>query len=379
MQFIYYVSCVCLCGYGSYILISIGYDSTKVGLLISAACILSVIISPIIANLSDKNEKYNIFIVGNIITWIALVLCIISFFQNKVSLFTSISFVLLRITMSIAEPFINAIPSKLEQCGVDIKFGIGRSMGSLSYAIFSTIIGFLTEVYPYQVVYVLNIISYILAIVLYFFLTKDYNSIPKIKNNNEEENNISYLDFIKRHKMFLVICITIIGVYLGYVMVDNLMILIINDVNGTESDMGLILGIKALVEIPVIFFYDKIEAKIPNRILLKIAVIGFAIKSLIVYLAKSTVLLYVAQIFQPFSLALMVPAFVSFINKIMDKKEAVRGQSMFTMMMIISTIIASSVGGKIAADYSVSAMLLFAFIVNVISSVIFCFLIDKCK
>ena len=378
LQAIYYASCAFMCGYGSYILVSIGYDSATVGIILSSACLLSFVVNPFIANLSDRSKKYNIFTIGNIIAWVSFFLCIYASFQSIVSIKTTISFILLRASVSVIEPFINSIPGKLEENGVEIKFGVGRSIGSLSYAIFSTIAGFLTEIYPYQIVYVLNIAAYIIAILTYFFLKRSYNALPEAIEREKEET-ITYTEFVKRHSIFIALCVALVGIYVGYVMVDNLMILIIDNVNGTESEMGLILGIKALVEIPIIFFYDKLEKRFSNEVLLKVAAFGFAIKSLLMYLAKSTTLMFVAQVFQPFGLALMVPSFVSFINRIMDKKEAVRGQSLFVMAQILSTIIATLCGGKIASAYSVSAMLLFAFTVNIISSIAFCLLLKKCK
>ena len=67
-------------------------------------------------------------------------------------------------------------------------------------------------------------------------------------------------------------------------------------------------------------------------------------------------MIFIAQFFQLVSYALFLPAMVHFINEIMRKGEAVKGQALFTTMVTITTVFASLAGGVIL-DISGAKML----------------------
>ena len=70
-------------------------------------------------------------------------------------------------------------------------------------------------------------------------------------------------------------------------------------------------------------------------------------------------MIFAAQFIQLVAFALLMPAMVYYIDEIMSPGEAVKGQSLFTMMFTFSTIIASFAGGWIL-DASGPKVLTFA-------------------
>lgn len=379
LQFIYYITAAVTCGYGVYLLTCIGYSSSESGTLMSLGCVLSLFLQPILAQISDNSKKFNIFSIGTILSCVGLIVCSIAFFYDYKSLIASILFIVMRGLHATVEPFINSVPETIKRHGCRVNFSAGRAMGSCSYAIFSTITGFLTERYSYYVFYVLNILSYVLIIYAYILIRKHYSKLPKANIENTKIETVSYAQFIKNHKIFLALCICFAGIFFSYVIPDIFMLFIIENIGASEQDMGLVLGFKAILELPTIFLYDRIERHISNKKLLKIAALCFALKALALCLSKSIIGLYLTQLLQPISLALMVPAFVSFINKLMNEKEIVRGQSLYVMSTTLSSILATTVGGYLIDLYSVRTMLDACLIISTISAIVFCFLVDKCK
>ena len=94
------------------------------------------------------------------------------------------------------------------------------------------------------------------------------------------------------------------------------------------------------------------------------ASVGFTLKIAVCWLARSVAMLYAAQVFQFIGFALMMPAMVYYINEIMSPGEAVKGQSLFTMMFTFSTIIASFAGGWILDASGAKALTLAAAVVT---------------
>lgn len=364
--------------YGAYLLITIGYSSSKAGFLLSVGCIISLLLQAIVANISDNSKKLSIFKISAIVSAFSLLANIYGYLRNDVSLLTSIGFVLMFGIYSALEPMNNAIPDTIKRHGYDITFGFGRAFGSISYALTSLIVGFLTEKYSYQVITILNMITSVLMICSYLVTEKHYKTLTEVQEQTKEkQETISFFSFFKRHFDYVLLSLAICGIYFGFTMSENLAVLIIENVNGTTKDIGFVMSLKAILEVPVIFFYDKLENKFGTTSLLIFAAVNFTVKALVTYLATSTTLLILAQLIQPISFAIMIPAIVSYTNKVMSAKEAVRGQAMFPMFTAIASILSSSVGGAIAESYSVSAMLLVALIVSAVSSVAFIALLKK--
>ncbi|MDE8735397.1 MFS transporter, partial [Eubacteriales bacterium DFI.9.88] len=74
---------------------------------------------------------------------------------------------------------------------------------------------------------------------------------------------------------------------------------------------------------------------------------GFTANIGICYLAGSVAMIFVAQFFQLVSFALFLPAMVHFIDEVMSKGEAVKGQALFTTIITITTVFSSLIGGMI--------------------------------
>lgn len=81
--------------------------------------------------------------------------------------------------------------------------------------------------------------------------------------------------------------------------------------------------------------------------MLKAAAVGFTIKIGICYIADSVFMIFIAQFFQLVSFALFLPAMVHFIDEVISKGEAVKGQALFTTMVTITTVFSSLAGGII--------------------------------
>ncbi len=69
-------------------------------------------------------------------------------------------------------------------------------------------------------------------------------------------------------------------------------------------------------------------------------------------------MIYIAQLFQPAAFGIFLPAMVSFINEIMDRGEAVKGQALYTVMTTVGTVFASLSGGVILDVSGASALLI---------------------
>ena len=75
------------------------------------------------------------------------------------------------------------------------------------------------------------------------------------------------------------------------------------------------------------------------------------------YISESVAMLYFAMTWQLIAFGLYLAAMVDFINTIMSRGEAVRGQAVYTIMVTVGTVLSSIIGGWILDNYNVKMFL----------------------
>lgn len=355
--------------FASVFLLARGYSNSEIGIILAAANILAVILQPLIADLADRTKKISIIGITEIITVIIMLLTLGLFVFTEKTMALAAIFILLIAWHTVLQPFFNSLTFKLEECGISINFGIARSMGSLAYAALVAVLGTLVEKYGITMLPLTGeIILVMLMLSLYttkhhydkanaaYFKKHEPSPSEKTEHNTEQEEEIDLIHFIKSNKLFFIINIGIIGLYFSNSILNNYMMQIVDAVGGSSEDMGRILSLMAFLEIPTMVCFNFLRRKFSCRLMLQIASIGFTVKILLCCIARSVTMIFIAQFFQLVSYALFLPAMVHFINEIMRKGEAVKGQALFTTMVTITTVFASLAGGVIL-DISGAKML----------------------
>ena len=183
--------------------------------------------------------------------------------------------------------------------------------------------------------------------------------------------------FVKRNKLFIILSIFIMILFFQNTITNNFMFQVVEGVGGTSEDMGRIFGVMAALEIPGLFFFDNIHKRFSCSTLLKFASLAFVLKLLTMYLANSVAMIYAAHFFQIFSFSIFLAGIVQFINEIMERGEAVRGQAVYTTAITIGGVFANIIGGIILDMSGPKMMLLISVILTVIGAVGIFLIIDK--
>lgn len=374
--------------FASVFLLARGYSNSEIGVILAVANVVAVVLQPLVADFADRSKKASLTGITQLMTIIMIVmmagLCIL---QRK-TLALSLIFLMLIAWHTILQPLINSLSFKLTECGIHISFGIARGVGSLAYSALVGVLGTMVERYG---VMVMPITGEVVLVMLLISLTLTKAQYKKIKAANtekgvitadqkiEDSEEINLVDFIKRNKMFFIVNIGVLGVYFSNQVLNNYMIQVVTDVGGDSEDMGRILSLMAFLEIPVMFCFDGLRKKFSCQFMLKVSAVGFVIKIAMCYIATTVTMVYIAQLFQLISFGLFLPTMVHFIDEIMSKGEAVKGQALFTMMITVTTMISSLLGG-IILDLSGAKMLtLIATIVTAVGAVIIIASVNRIK
>ncbi|MGX8773479.1 MAG: MFS transporter [Bacillota bacterium] len=359
----YWVIYAVVSSFASVFMLAKGYTNSQIGMTLAAANVLAVIMQPLIADFVDRSKRMDIIGTTGIMTGFMMLFTVGMFTFKGGSLALCVVFVLLIAFHTVLQPLFNSLAFRLEDAGVAINFGIARSVGSLAYSIFVAIFGTIVEHLGINVMPVASELACLMLIASLLF-TGHYFRIGKeqsergaeaVRGRPREEDatpastdeDINLIQFIKRNKMFFIMNLGVLGLFFSNAVLNNYMAQICTGVGGTTEDMGRILGVMAFLEIPTMVFFKQLKNRFSCQLLLKAAAIGFTLKIAICWLANSVVMLFIGQLFQPFSFALFLPGMVYFSDEMMSRGEAVKGQALFTTMITITTIFAALFGGVI--------------------------------
>lgn len=375
----YEACCAIVFGFGVYMLLQRGFTSSIAGLVFAVSHILGLLLQPIIADYLDKSNKISIFDINAILAILMVIAFFSYLFVSNGSIFILIIFVICTTSVALIEPLLNSISSVLKVNNINVVFSTARACGSFVYGVTSILFGVLTNKFSYFAVIVGGLVLSIIFSISSFIFNSNYKKIEKNKVSLNEENDIPFDVFIKNNKKFLLLCLCLVGIFFGYMAGDNFIYLIIDNIHGNSEDMGIVLGVKAILEGMVMVNFSKLSKHFKLNTLLSISVTAFTLKSLCYYLAKSTTLIYACQLTQMISFALILPGMIEYIDLHMNSKVAIRGNSLFTMTISAGSIIASLLGGYLSDNYGVSSLCLVAFIATLISNILFILILNLKK
>ena len=322
-----------------------------------------------------------------------MVMMLFCFVMTGASIALSVIFVMMIAWNTALQPLFNSLTFKLEESGYKINFGVTRAMGSLAFSALCAVLGTWAERYGTIVVPLAGEITLLLLLITLVLIKHHFNKACQLKaeiQKTDQEVNLSpdipvqqeeinLIQFIKRNKIFLVVNLGVAGIFFSNAIFNSFMLQIVENVGGTSEDMGRILSVMAFLEIPPLFLFERVHRRVSNKRLLQLGAICFALKILCAALAGSVTMVYVAQLFQLTSFGIFLPAMVSFIDEIMDKGEAVKGQALYTIVTTVATIFASLAGGIMLDVKGASTMLVVSTLITGLGALLLCISIERVK
>lgn len=350
-----------------------GFDNTTIGTILSLTSILSIGLQTVLANYLDKKPNVRIQNVLSIYAIIIFLLSILLYF-TKVPLMIPLLILIIFAIAQSSESLLNAMAFIFERFGIYINFGVARGIGSFAFAATTLFLGYITEKFTPDLI---PLFYALFSLGLIFVM-------QKYKHPKEEETDMqvtaddtpdAYEDpslaaFFVRNKKLVFLMIGIAFLLFTHILINNFFIQIITPIGGNNVMMGTAIFLGAMLELPGMFNYDKLEQRIPTHQLLKIAGVFFFIKHTLTYLAPNMLVIYIAQVFQIGAYGLVIPAGVSYVRSAVSQRDMLKGQSLFTNAMALSSVVGSFLGGFLLDNYGADLTLFIGIIASLIGVVI---------
>ena len=389
----YWMAYAVISSFASAYLLDRGYTNSEIGLILAVGSIVAVFLQPFMADFADRAKKISLIGITQVATIFIMGMMMICFVMDKASIALSVIFVMMIAWHTALQPLFNSLTFKLEESGHKINFGVCRAMGSLGYSLLCAVLGTLAETFGTQILPLTGEVT-LLMLLITLCLTKSHfkkackmrgeldseqDKVEVVPETLEEQEEINLIQFVKRNKLFLLVNIGVAGIFFSNSIFNNFMLQIVENVGGNSEDMGRILAVMAFLEIPPMFLFERVHRKVSCKRLLQLGAICFTLKILCATIADSVFMVYVAQLFQLTSFGIFLPAMVSFIDEIMEKGEAVKGQALYTIVTTVATIFASLAGGVILDMSGASSLLWISTIITGAGAILFCLVIEKVK
>lgn len=364
-----------------------GYSNTSIGAIMAAGSLIAILLQAAVSDIADRVARFTNITAIKMLIFMLIAAVIIVLLIGERSTAMTIAYVGLIIIHTVMHPFVNALSFTLEETGYKVSYGLGRSMGSLFAGILSFMMGYLVIWFsPNMILYVALINLGIMTIVI-FMTDRHYKqglmqkaqsaASEALPSAAEKVSAISMTDFAKGNIVFIIMSIGVVALFFGNVILENFTIQIIEGIGGNTEDMGMMIGIMSVLEMPAMLAFGKLKDRFSYVFLLRVAAVFFTAKIVIMYLGHSMAFFYIAQLCQIPGYGLLFPAMVSFIDHIMKKGEAMRGQAIFTAAITIGNVLGSIFGGMILDEYDSRMLLMISSVISVCGTMFIVALVNR--
>lgn len=373
-NFFYFSMFASMMAFVSVYLLHKGFDNATIGTVLSVTSISAIVFQAWLANFVDKRKNLQ---VQDVLSFIIAVIIIgsLALYFMPVEIGIIILVVIMFALAQSMSALLNSLAFVYERFGITINYGVGRGTGSAAYAITTMLLGHFVEATTPNVLplFYTTFALLLLVSVRSYFLPEDQRVvIEEIEEPLAEQIAVeqTFFEFISKYKRLVFLMGGIVFLFFAHTLINNFFIQIITPIGGDSGAMGTAIFIGAIVELPAMMNFNRIARKISVSRLLKISAVFFVAKHALTFIAPNMFIVYLAQFLQFGAFALAYPALVEYINSVVDLKDLVKGQSLLTVAMALSSVFASFLGGILLDSIGINNTLLLGVVTTAIGMLI---------
>ncbi len=350
IQCLYWVNYAIVSGNASVYLRSQGLPDTVIGAVIAVAGLGSALMQPRAAAMAQRDRTHGLHRVAlSLLAVFCLSAAGVMLLFGRSPAATAVAWCLCVLMIQSLLPLINSLAVT-----TGVPFGGPRAAGSVGYAVIILAMG---QAVPRIGTYILPgsmlIVFLIEMILILYYPHPEPLPVP----SQQEDWKASGGPFLRRHPELALLAAGSVGLYMSHAVVNTFAIQIVNAKGGGEAEMGIGSAIAALVELPVMFGFFRINRRFSTRSLMAVSGVFFTLKSLFTLLSPSITAYYLTQLLQMPAFALSAVASVQYITETIPPEDTVKGQSWYTMSITVGTVIGAQLGGLICNLWGADAMM----------------------
>jgi PPP family 3-phenylpropionic acid transporter len=383
LQGFYWMIFCPIASYASVYLLSKNFTNGKIGWVMAISSVLSIILQPALGAIIDRFIRFSLKAVLICLSLVSMVFLAGLIFLHTNLLWMAVFYVGVIAPLYTMQPLVSALTFDYINRGHNVSFGATRAMGSICFAVLSTLLGIWLNKYSTAILPIICLILFSGYLLIILTTPKiNRSKVQSLHVENELQHNMKAeekVGFLRRYERFIPFLLGVACLFLFHTVINNFLAQILRPLGGRDTDLGISLTIAALAELPAFIGFSFIVAKINTRSLMKIASFIYAIRSIIFLFASAVWIINVGQVFQGLTFAVFIPASVYYINEIMLEQDRVKGQTFVTGMATLGGFFGNVIGGWLLDRNGAFAMLLFALVGAMLGCALLFYAIRKPK
>ncbi|MCI8269199.1 MAG: MFS transporter [Lachnospiraceae bacterium] len=371
VQGFFWMSFAAVMGFSSVYLLDCGLTSSQIGLVLAASGIMAFIIQPVVADYADQPSAFSL-------KWIVMIICALAFLASvllfvayrKSVILTGVFYGCCAVSLQLLMPFINSLGTEMLSQGARLNWGLARGIGSVAYAMLSYVMGILTARAGIIAVPVGIMAGYgflITGVLIYPFDRKREGAgrVKERMPEAEKRKQGKMAAFLRKYPRFAAVLGGTVLLYISHVLLNNFLYQIIQAKGGGSLEVGFVMSLCAWVELPPMFLFSYMLKKAGSDVWYRLCGVFMAVKAVASLLAPSLPVYYLVQVLQLAGWGLIAIAPVYYVNRVIGKEDAIKGQAYLGMSYTVATVLASLAGGWLIDLAGVQVMLMVASLAGV--------------
>jgi PPP family 3-phenylpropionic acid transporter len=338
--------------YGERLLLSHGFSTGRIGVILAAAYLSAMALQPMLAAAADREKRVTLrtaivscAALGALLAGAAL-LC-----TDALPVFAVLFGALTSVTL-VVQPLINAVGFHYTNRGLDLDYSFARGTASVMYALASLLLGALAKKSADAMLWLYIAAQIGLFAVSLFFAPHRTEPRPEIDAGG------SLLRVFKRSPAFVLFCVGNFVLVIPHTFL-NAYLASITKVTG--GDMSVMIAVAAIVEFPAMMAYSHIRKRVPDRIMLVLSASVYLLKTGLLLLAALFPIgawaVYVSSALQMLCYALFIPAASYYANDAVSESDRVKGQMLLTEAQLSAGVVSMLLGGFAIEGLGIAATL----------------------
>ena len=314
-----------LMSFGAVLMLSRGLSNSALGVVTCIAQLLPMVLQPAVTSFAARREGMTTRKMLMLLTLPILVMAVVMLLAPQSLGVIIAGYILIFLMVNLITPYHNVLMVDFLTRGVEVNYGLGRGVGSGTFALATLVLGFVLE--GRDSILIVPVIGGAMLLQLLCVAAFRY-PLPAVETVEEQREAVGRMAILRSRRDF-VLLLGAVALLLGVHNVTNVyMVHVIDRVGGAESLMGIILGVSAVTELISMPLFPKLQRKFGITALLRFAAAFFVVRLVLLLLAPGGGFLYLAAVAQFASSGILLPAIVYYVAQTLTPEQQTNGQGM---------------------------------------------------
>ena len=374
LQFFYYVATCAACAFVTVVLQYRGLDNTQVGVVTASACVLSVLVGPMLSRVAARFSLAQVARLFDV-EFIAMEVLFAAIIVAPLPIpAVMAAYILLYGAIMISAPLTSRIAIDYLRAGKPINFGLARGMGSVSYAICAALAGQGVNVLGPAVllpVFVISAAAFLISMhALPPIAPREAEGTPPTAPSAPARGR-GVAAFVARYRLLMLI---LVGFGFAYSASSCLSIYLINIVislGGDVSLYGIGIFLNAMSELPFMALVPRLRRRFGTGALLMVAAVAYLARNLLISFAPSLPVVFLGLAFQGLSFGTLTSLLTYYVGETCEEADGMLGQTLIAIMTSgFGSMAGNYLGGRLQDTLGLDAMFVYAAACTVIGAAV---------